>query len=91
MSSGSYLCVGGGVAHTRRDYRGRSAQPGFLHSGGRRGGAPAPRTWFQRFWSEEIMHPSKFWGNVSVAWGVAFFAMGIVFARKAGFLLAPVF
>ena len=37
------------------------------------------------------MHPGKIWGNVSVAWGVAFFAMGIVFARKAGFLLAPVF
>lgn len=66
-----------------------SAQPGFLQ-GPPRGGAP-PATWFQRFWAEEIVNPTKIWGNISVAWSVSFFALGIVFVRKLGWVLAPVF
>ncbi|WFD33750.1 hypothetical protein MCUN1_000565 [Malassezia cuniculi] len=66
-----------------------SAQPGFLQ-GPQRKAAP-PANWFQRFWSEQITHPAKIWGNVSVAWSISFFALGILFVRKAGHVLAPVF
>lgn len=37
------------------------------------------------------MHPAKFWGNMSLAWSVGFFALGVLFVRKAGHLLAPTF
>lgn len=84
MSSkgGSFLYVGD--THTR------SAQPGFLNSSVSRHASIQP-TWFQRFWSEEIMHPAKFWGNMSVAWSVSFFALGVLAFRRFGYLLAPVF
>ncbi|KOS14843.1 hypothetical protein Malapachy_0788 [Malassezia pachydermatis] len=67
-----------------------SAQPGFLNSSASRRPLVQP-TWYQRFWSEEIMHPAKFWGNMSVAWSVSFFALGVLFVRKAGWFLAPSF
>ena len=70
--------------------RNRSAQPGFLNSSVSRRAAVQP-SWIQRFWAEEIMHPTKFWGNMSLAWSVSFFALGILFVRKAGFLLSPTF
>lgn len=37
------------------------------------------------------MHPAKFWGNMSVAWSVGFFALGVLFFRRAGTILLPMF
>lgn len=69
-----------------------SAQPGFLNGGAASRRAPQPtRNWLQRFWREEIANPNKFWGNVAVSWSVGFFALGVLFMRKAGWVLAPVF
>ncbi|WFD01796.1 hypothetical protein MOBT1_000474 [Malassezia obtusa] len=65
-----------------------SAQPGFLNSGRR---PQPPQSWLVRWWREEITNPNKFWGNVAVGWSVAFFGLGVIFMRKAGWLLAPVF
>lgn len=45
----------------------------------------------QRFWVEEVMHPAKFWGNMTVVWSMGFFALGVLFVRKAGWILAPTF
>ena len=60
-----------------------SAQKGFL-TGGAKGTPKAPETFFQRFWKEEIVAADKREGNLSILWGVAVFAGGIVFARTIG-------
>ncbi|WFD22929.1 hypothetical protein MEQU1_001610 [Malassezia equina] len=68
-----------------------SAQPGFLNAPGNGRRAGVQPTWMQRFWVEEVMHPAKFWGNMTVVWSVGFFALGVLFVRKAGWILAPTF
>lgn len=69
----------------------RSAQPGFLNAPGNGRRAGVQPTWMQRFWVEEVMHPAKFWGNMTVVWSMGFFALGVLFVRKAGWILAPTF
>lgn len=85
VEQGRLLLVCAGSALTTR-----SAQPGFLNSSVSRH-APIQPSWLQRFWAEEIMHPAKFWGNMSVAWSVGFFALGVLFFRRAGAILLPMF
>ncbi|WFD40065.1 uncharacterized protein MJAP1_003049 [Malassezia japonica] len=67
-----------------------SAQPGFLNNNASRR-PEEPQSWLARFWAEEFSNPAKLWGNLSVAWSVGFFALGVVFVRKAGWILAPAF
>lgn len=67
-----------------------SAQQGFLNNPSRRPQQPQP-SWLVRWWREEITNPAKFWSNVAVGWSVAFFGLGVLFMRKAGWMLAPVF
>ncbi|PWN53329.1 hypothetical protein IE53DRAFT_384175 [Violaceomyces palustris] len=67
-----------------------SAQPGFLNSSS--GRVPKQsQSWLARFIQEEITHPEKRAGNLSIAWGITVFAAGIIFVRKAGDLITPVF
>ncbi|PKI85150.1 hypothetical protein MVES1_001290 [Malassezia vespertilionis] len=66
-----------------------NAKSGFLQAP--RGAAGQPSSWFQRFWAKEILDPAKLIGNATMVWGVSFFALGILFFRKAGFVLVPAF
>ncbi|EPQ28743.1 uncharacterized protein PFL1_03546 [Pseudozyma flocculosa PF-1] len=69
-----------------------SAQPGFLTSPSGAGGAQKrPRSWFSHFLATQVLAPEHRVGNLSILWGLSVFTAGIVFVRKAGDLITPVF
>ncbi|KAN0063143.1 hypothetical protein ACQY0O_004307 [Thecaphora frezii] len=73
-----------------------SAQPGFLTSNppssaaSARGNGKKP-FWIIHFLRTQLFTPEYRMGNISILWGVSVFTAGIVFVRKAGDLITPVF
>ncbi|WFD30094.1 hypothetical protein MSPP1_001110 [Malassezia sp. CBS 17886] len=67
-----------------------SAQPGFLNAPSARPNG-APTSWLGRLWAQEIANPAKIWGNVALAWNIGFFALSVLFVRRAGFMITPTF